>query len=350
MGVAGGVDVVYRSMLCSRWAFGPSQAHGEVWCIRVPWQQLIAEIDLELVGATQESDKIWKVLWEDAEGRLIPTRFKWLSGHEPTWYGALGPRWGTEFGLSPLTVASTIPPYVLLPDLGPSLKQRMTTYSPEHRFRLLQTLVLQLAAMHVRFRPFSSTWAQSGLLQKYSVQASKSWMMMALHGMAGLADQGWPDARAQARATRDKLETIGPHLEAWTNQSVDLTVIHGDAHLGNWLVRRDASLALMDWEYLSVGAPARDLAVLFQDVWDPDQRQMLFELWSRALHQAGWTVAVPEFLRAYQATWFDNTIMMLAFDIQQFRQGRLGTEDLRRIWEIKLSWLDQAYEALSRCV
>lgn len=54
-----------------------------------------------------------------------------------------------------------------------------------------------------------------------------------------------------------------------------LTLIHGDAHCGNFLYPRKpqaAGVYLIDWQFWSVDAGARDLAYMMALHWDPRQR------------------------------------------------------------------------------
>jgi hypothetical protein len=57
------------------------------------------------------------------------------------------------------------------------------------------------------------------------------------------------------------------------------TLIHGDAHLGNWYTTADGNMGLCDWQCVSVGHWSRDLAHAPASVLDVEQRRA----WERDL-------------------------------------------------------------------
>lgn len=72
----------------------------------------------------------------------------------------------------------------------------------------------------------------------------------------------WLD-RADAVFTADERERLLSAIDAaWSEVRGPLTVIHGDAHLGNWWPARDDWWVLIDPEFLSIGPAVYDLAPL----------------------------------------------------------------------------------------
>ena len=270
--------------------------------------------------------------------------YKRITPQEALWYAQLRAELGT-FSLPPVALdVDTEVPFVILPDLGPSMKDRVAAMPEEERTGPLTEAARQLAALHMQGAELARKWRAEGLLNAYPLQSSAKWAGQSLDALRKLSLVGWnvPVDRWQRRA-----DQIYAHLDEWTDQAKPWTLIHGDAHLGNLLCTEDGRLALVDWEYFSLAPPQRDITVLLQDVLDPKLGELVVQAWREPLAGDGMPVDRPEFRRMLEASRFDNTLMMLAYDIRAFWRGAVGEGDLQRTLAAKLGWLEEAFEKLS---
>jgi aminoglycoside phosphotransferase (APT) family kinase protein len=80
----------------------------------------------------------------------------------------------------------------------------------------------------------------------------------------------------EANATRPlpDLEAVADWLDAWTPQSPDATVVHGDYRLGNAMLDPTPRVAaILDWELATLGDPLADvgyLTAMWAEADDPD--------------------------------------------------------------------------------
>ncbi len=85
-----------------------------------------------------------------------------------------------------------------------------------------------------------------------------------------------------------------PALVARVEQMRGKTLVHGDAHVWNWMLPREGLVEvpkLVDWDGWHIGIGAWDLAYMMALQWDPDVRQRfesaLLDRYHRALETAG---------------------------------------------------------------
>jgi len=83
---------------------------------------------------------------------------------------------------------------------------------------------------------------------------------------------------ADRRALYEKYFEVLPDLLAQRRSRRNLTLMHGDAHVWNCFLPRDAggSVRLFDWDGWRIGVAAGDLAYMMAVHWYPDRRR-LFE-------------------------------------------------------------------------
>ena len=313
----------------------------------IAWALIEQQLSWKLLDCNQRNERVWTARWLRPDCRVVPTILKWVGRQEAVWYQTLQPRLGGRYGIVPVAMGSVPQPYVLLPEVGPSLKEVLIDLPPAVQRKHLDSMLCQLAEIHVTAHKLAKDWLQKGWIGEYAVSSSQSWHRDAIHQLERLADQGWCGARTWAQTLRAQSEAVLTHLSRWMREATAITVIHGDPHLGNWLLAADGTFGLIDWEYMSVGTALRDLTVFFQDVWDLEVQDQLTRRWKTIVDRHGWKVEDgPEFYRAFHAARFDNTLMMLGFEISQFYQGRLTRTQLEAIWETKLPWIEDAYAGL----
>ncbi|HEY9315977.1 phosphotransferase [Williamsia sp.] len=124
---------------------------------------------------------------------------------------------------------------------------------------------------------------------------------------------GWPWLYQVNNAMREKFlstateSELPPHarkvLEAWQENSLrvyeywdaqDLTVIHGDSHLGNTYSAPDGTSGLFDWQVIFAAPGVRDLTYFLYSAFTDEQRQKYerecFDLYIDTLAEEGTTV------------------------------------------------------------
>ena len=65
------------------------------------------------------------------------------------------------------------------------------------------------------------------------------------------------------------------------HKGLSRTLLHGDAHLGNWYLTAEGVMGLCDWQCVSVGHWSRDLTYALVSSLEPEQRRA----WERDLIQ-----------------------------------------------------------------
>ena len=126
---------------------------------------------------------------------------------------------------------------------------------------------------------------------------------------------------------------------AWLRRSLpdapEITLVHGDFRLGNWLVEQrgdDATLlGVLDWEMVHLGDPLEDLAWCSCELWrggTPLAGAMLEpEAFAAAYAAASGRVVDAERMAFYRVLAVVKMIAIMLTGIRAFRDGR--TSDLR---------------------
>lgn len=235
---------------------------------------------------------------------------------------------------------------LLLEDVGEPLKHTLRRSGPRGQSSLTLQAVTWLTQMHIRFRERSQTWLRDGVLESYPVKSSMVWAEEALERVAWAAEAGLGGVTVDdIRALERQAQLFYPQLEAWMQGPS--TVTHGDPHLENLLVRGQ-TLTLTDWEFACVAVPQRDLTIFVQDILDDDLRGAAYSHFCSMLRNAGWLVDNEAFRVGWLACFFDNTLMMLGWEVFKYRQGHLACAKLEVIAAAKLQWLRDAFNELSR--
>ncbi len=235
---------------------------------------------------------------------------------------------------------------ILMEDCGVAFKSILRTVPQVERMAWQKRAVAWLADQHSHYEDRLPVMMAAGLPATYPVHSSVEWAQMAFDRLDELADAARPDialAPADVLRVREMAAWFYPHYPAWLEGRVTLT--HGDPHLENLLVA-DGRFRLIDWEAACVALPQRDLAVLLQDVLRASERTALETTYFDRLRLHGWDVDSQDFADSYAAFFFDNTLMMLGWEIHKFMTGHLSSAEIAAIVEVKLRWLDDAFARL----
>lgn len=199
-------------------------------------------------------------------------------------------------------------------------------------------LVALLAGLHSALAEKSQQWLAAGITASYPFESSSAWADTAVEELAWLAAQGSLDLPAQlVEEVREMAAQFYPRYPEFAVGRTTYT--HGDPHLENVLVQ-DGQYRLIDWEWACVSLPQRDLSILLQDVLDEELHEFAFDVFLTELERQGFAIADrAEFRRAFRACLFDNTLMMLGWEIGKHRNGFLTGGELEQILTAKVRWL-----------
>jgi aminoglycoside phosphotransferase (APT) family kinase protein len=144
-------------------------------------------------------------------------------------------------------------------------------------------------------------------------------------------------------------------LRAHVPSSDEVTLVHGDYRLGNWLIERTAGgahvVGILDWEMVHLGDPLEDFAWCTSVLWragTPYAAALLPpEVMAAEYEKASGRRVDPERLRFYELLSIVKMTAIMHTGIRAFRDGRAG--DLRMaIFDHQLPFLHAALAMLRR--
>ncbi|PWK14923.1 aminoglycoside phosphotransferase family protein [Tumebacillus permanentifrigoris] len=211
---------------------------------------------------------------------------------------------------------------------------------------MLHELVTLLARLHSALAEKSQQWLAEGRASAYPFESSAAWADTALAELTWLAGQERMHLHPQrVDEVRDMAAQFYPRYPEWAVGRTTYT--HGDPHLENVLVQAAGQYRLIDWEWACVSLPQRDLSILLQDVLEEELHEFAYDAFQTRLVQQGFAIPDPlAFRRAFRACLFDNTLMMLGWEIGKYRNGFLTESEMERILTAKLRWLHECHREL----
>lgn len=230
---------------------------------------------------------------------------------------------------------------LLLPDLGPSLKARWAALHPSAQAALALDLARFLADFHETGRHLPATARRQ--VPPYPRDSSRRWAQRALDALAELATAGRLDPRRVDALGAMAGEVYGSRGEFCAGAAA---VLHGDPHFANLCSPGPGRWALIDWEYLEIGPAVRDLTVLLLDVADETLHPTMRAAWAERLLAHGWTPAALGSEALYATAFFDNTLMMVGFEIDQATARNCPWAAIQPLVERRLRWLEHAFRFL----
>lgn len=231
---------------------------------------------------------------------------------------------------------------LLLQDYGESLAAKQD--DPAH-LHILMDAAVWLAGMHIHFAsPARRTWPQ-GTVSTYPVDDARAWSQASLSALQWCLHHGVAGVSAQDIATLQS-RTAQFYGDFAALLCSPITLTHGDPHLDN-LVQSGSDFRLIDWEFAAMAPPQRDISILLQDLTQENQRTAVLQAYTKHLFAADWPFDYEEFMRVYNACAFENTLLMLGWDIEKHQNGAVAAAPLGLLLRRKLRWLDQAFRALT---
>ncbi len=233
---------------------------------------------------------------------------------------------------------------IIIEYAGQPLKSVISQQSRAQKKTLLDAAVVWLATMHIEFAQMSRAWLQSGCLDLYSIESAYAFAQTSIQALQWLCKQRLCNLEISTTFEVQRMaEWFYPRYPKW--QTGRRTLTHGDTHLEN-LLQNGHHYCLIDWEYACIAVPSRDLTIFLQDILEDDLHNHVRKTYQDYLAQHGWDIKTTNFEETYQACLFENTLMMLGWEIQKFRTGNLTKSELEKIVRTKLKWLRQCYARL----
>jgi aminoglycoside phosphotransferase (APT) family kinase protein len=219
----------------------------------------------------------------------------------------------------PFYVMERLPGEVPLPTAGPN---GSGPFTPAEREALAPQVAAALARLH------AVDWRKHGF-EFLGVPAAGD-------GAARRELARWEERIARAGfAVPPLLAEALAWLSSAAPATSEITLVHGDFRLGNWLVdqRGDAAtlLGVLDWEMVHLGDPLEDLAWLSSELWrggTPWAGALVApEALARAYAAASGRVVDGRRMEFYRVLSLVKMIAIMLTGIRAFREGR--TRDLR---------------------
>jgi hypothetical protein len=233
---------------------------------------------------------------------------------------------------------------IIIEDVGKPLKFMLSGLERSEQEHLIRRAATWLAQFHADVEGETQEWLRSGVIGHYPVDSARKWGQDAIEALMWIQEQHLCGIEANfLEQLKSYVEWFYASLPAWMTGRMTLT--HGDPHLENWMVRH-GEFRLIDWEYACVTVPQRDLAIFLQDVLDEHLHFVARTTYWNCLRDRGWPVDDPQFLTSYAACLFDNTLMMLGWEVYKFKQGHLHRSELEALVPRKLRWLKQSLSDL----
>jgi hypothetical protein len=233
---------------------------------------------------------------------------------------------------------------ILVADSGLVLKPEFRRQGRAEQEGILADLVGMLAELHVTFAGKGAEWAEDGVISSYPYESSLEWARAALERLGELVDaEGGVVTRETVQDVTAMVDAFYPRYQEWTAGRQTFT--HGDPHMENILID-GGRLRLIDWEYASLALPQRDLSILLQDVLDEGLHEYALSRFRGELVERGWEVGEDSFLRGFHACLFDNTLMMMGWEIYKFQMGNLEIGELEEIMTAKVGWMRRCFAEL----
>jgi hypothetical protein len=216
-------------------------------------------------------------------------------------------------------------------DAGEPVLQVFRSSSIERKEQLLRAIVRRLAALHAATASSAGEWVRLGLLQPYPF--SSVWAKNAADWLFRLEQYGFPfETRSLYEDVCAVAETFYPYYASSLRCPPVLT--HGDPHMGN-ITDNGKRLTFIDWEWANAASPVRDVAILLQDVEDDSLARYCWETYAAALAEFGYERPRSELENDLYRMLLDNTIMMIAWDVELYFMGEKREAELVRSLEVK---------------
>lgn len=291
--------------------------------------------------------ELYRLTARDRQGAAVDAVYKRFSpgrAQELPLYAKIAP--ALPYGLPTLygTVQHGDEQGILMEESGVVLKSVFQQQQPAEQQETLSALVRMFAQLHVTFADQGATWLTEGTVSPYPYESSETWAQDSARQLAFLAERGLCGVTSDTvQEIEGMIGAFYPRYPTWTSGRQAFT--HGDPHMENILLDL-GQVRLIDWEYASLALPQRDLSILLQDVLDDELHTYAWRLYQAELQERGWEVDPITFLQGFTACLFDNTLMMLGWEIGKYRNGYLDVAELEIIVQVKIGWIRRSYAEL----
>lgn len=295
---------------------------------------------------------LYRVRYEGQDGRLVEAVYKHFAqgrAQELVWYEKVVPRLPYAVPrLLGVVKEAGVPVGMMLEEAGVALKGTYRRGDLLGKKGMLRGVLGLLAEMHVRLAGESGKWLEEGIVGEYSYESSEEWAGEALRRLESVVD--WGIGGVTGEVVRELKEMAGyfyPRYRGWVDLASSMggrTLTHGDPHLENVLVK-DGEFRLIDWEWACVAVPQRDLAVVLQDVLEEEVYEWAIGFYREEMRKRGWGVG-EEFEVGLEAVLFDNTLMMLGWEMGKYIDGYVSLGEMEEIVGVKVGRMRGSVEWL----
>lgn len=277
--------------------------------------------------------EIYKIRANGQQGtlnRLIYKQFDPSRANELKVYGTLYP-FIKRFMPTLHAMYRNPPQALLMDDAGSSIKNMLGEDSEEIQ-ALIHLVLDTLATLHCESVNHIDEWMANGLVEGYPF--GTEWADWAIQQLNRLERHAWD---WYDPSWLEKLPELLQHFYNQYPESIRCkpTLTHGDPHADN-IFMLNGRPVFIDWEWTVAASPLRDLTVFLQDLYEPMLIQASADEFYRLLKQKGYPITRESFDNDYRWTCLDNTVMMLAWEIEKFEMGVLTEKELRKMVCFKL--------------
>ncbi|MEC3883039.1 phosphotransferase [Halobacillus sp. HZG1] len=221
------------------------------------------------------------------------------------------------------------PQAILMVDLGSPLKDDFMELPLHSKKKSIVSILQRLSYLHsLKIDQTALTLDTHSITYEWSEWAIKQLKLLkARHGWA--SDWSKLIDYAYQKLKIGEYKVKGP-----------LTLTHGDPHLEN-VFGYDNEIWFIDWEWVAIGSPLRDITILLQDVYDEELVQYTYRAYKELLDSKKISISNDAYRRDFHHLYVDHTTMMLAWEIDKYFQGYTSEARIKEIVEFKMKEINR---------
>lgn len=301
-------------------------------------QTLISRLnDLQVVPVSirrlkgNYTGKLYRIHAKDRDAKYINVIYKQFAKHrcnEIEIYQSLYPLL-PQFMPRTLQVYRTGDKAMLFEDLGQSIKTQIDVSGELQKENLLEILA-KLADLHTIGQNLRGMLLKNNILINY--KQVNNWMKWASPMLKELERQQFPwFSSTWITKFNEQVELFNARGIA---PSGNITLTHGDPHLDNVFIK-NKNVYFIDWEWATITSPLRDFTLLIQDIYDQSLVEWSIKKYQGFLKEKGYVITEDEFNNDFAYYYFENTLKMLAWDIEKFLGNFISQKELLKIISFK---------------
>ena|GEM_PF-3491065 len=245
-------------------------------------------------------------------------------------------------------ISTEEPSGILVKDLGISVKKKLLQRPLNDQMDCFRKILDTLADLHTTFHQEGQKLIEKKALTLYPYSSEWAyWSIQQLERLLQFRSSSPFLNDLQARLPAIK-EMVHQFYDSFANQiRLPLTVTHGDPHLDNIFIQKDQVL-FIDWEWIHLASPVRDLTILFQDIYDHQVQSELSDYYYKKLAKLGYPLNLEDYENDQRLCLLDNTIMMIGWDVELYFMEKRSMQELEEILQFKFSTMNQFHNSLHK--